>query len=381
MRVAVITTDNREHHGTYDVTTPLFGTAPHALFEGFALFPDIELHVVSCSRRAMSHKNQLAKNTFFHSVLVPSWGWLRTAYMPCLLNVRKKLKEIRPDIVHGQGTERDCALGAAFSGFPNVVTIHGNMRAIAQLHHAKPFSYMWIAARLESLTLPRTCGVFCNSAYTEGLVGKIAKRTWRVPNALQQAFFEGAFQNGHSKNPQARLVNIGAVSERKRTLEILELATKLHQSGFKFELVFAGGVNDSPYGKEFKERIVAAEKAGYARYVGFKTGPDLISLLDSSHALVHFPTEEAFGLVVGEAIARGLKLFGTRTGGIIEIAEGVADASLFEPNDWDGIKTSIANWITSGFPTSRTGSDLMRQRYHPVCVARTHLDIYREVLK
>ena len=49
----------------------------------------------------------------------------------------KSCSEIRPDIVHGQGTERDSALGAIFSGFPNVLTIHGNMRAVAEFYRAR----------------------------------------------------------------------------------------------------------------------------------------------------------------------------------------------------------------------------------------------------
>jgi hypothetical protein len=49
----------------------------------------------------------------------------------------EKLKDIQPDIVHGQGTERDCAIRAVFSGYPNVIPIHGNMAELARLFRAR----------------------------------------------------------------------------------------------------------------------------------------------------------------------------------------------------------------------------------------------------
>ncbi len=94
---------------------------------------------------------------------------MRTGYQGCIRAVRKKLKEIRPDIVHGQGTERDCAISAVLSGLPNVLTIHGNMNAIANC--TCPIgSFHWLAARLEDFTLSRTDGIICISDYVKNLV-------------------------------------------------------------------------------------------------------------------------------------------------------------------------------------------------------------------
>jgi len=35
MRVAILTTDNQEHHRDYNCKTPYFGTAPETLLKGF----------------------------------------------------------------------------------------------------------------------------------------------------------------------------------------------------------------------------------------------------------------------------------------------------------------------------------------------------------
>src|SRR5436190_5469095 len=139
MRIAILTTDNREHYRDYANPLPYFGTAPEALLQGFALLPGHEVHVVTCARARMKSPERLAPNIFFHSLYVPKVGWMRTAYQGCIRAVRYKLKEIQPEVVHGQGTERDCAISSVFSGYPNVLTIHGNLRLIAQVNDAKMF--------------------------------------------------------------------------------------------------------------------------------------------------------------------------------------------------------------------------------------------------
>ena len=189
MKIALLTTDNRHPFRQYDRREPFFGTAPEALLQGFARLPEVEIHVISCIRQPVCSPEKLAPNIFFHSLTVPKIGWLRTGYQGCIRAVRKKLKEIQPDIVHGQGTELDCGISAVFSGFPNVLTLHGNMRLVAEVNQARPFSFLWLAARLENFTLPRTNGVVCITRYTQAAVAQLAPRTWVVPNAVDESFF------------------------------------------------------------------------------------------------------------------------------------------------------------------------------------------------
>lgn len=377
MRIAVLTIDNREHFKKYDQPAPYFGTAPEALLQGFAQLKDVEVHVVSCARTPMQSPEKLASNIYFHEVLVPKMGWLRTLYQGCIRATRRKLQEIQPDIVHGQGTERDCAISAIFSGFPNVVTIHGNMAELSRLFRARIGSYYWLAGRLEDFVLRRTAGVFCNSAYTESLVRPRALRTWRVPNPLRSAFFEPL--NPTRLSPPI-LLNVGVISERKRQVELLDVIQTLDQRGLKFQFQFVGEVNPAtPYGATFLKKIKLLEERGCARYAGPLAAGELIRQFDAASALVHFPTEEAFGLVVAEGLARNLKLFGSRLGGIKEIAEGVPGAELIDFQDWAGLTEALTAWLRQEKRENHSAG-LMRERYHPAIVARRHVEIYREVL-
>jgi glycosyltransferase involved in cell wall biosynthesis len=322
---------------------------------------------------------KIAPNIFFHSLLVPKLGWMRTLYQGCIRATRKKLREIQPDIVHGQGTERDCAMSAVFSGFPNVLTIHGNMKAVAEFYRSRIGSFQWLAAKLETPALGKTGGVFCNSAYTEKLVAPRAHRVWRVPNAVRPVFFEPPPLQERGGLPI--LLNVGAVEPRKRQVEILALAHRLWQRGLRFELQFAGvTAARTAYGAEFLRQLAAAEKSGFARHLGLLSTNELIAVFDRASALVHFPGEEAFGLVVAEALARNLKFFGATVGGIVDIAAGVEGAELFSETDWPSLENAVAQWLLADCPRPGGAATVMHQRYAPEIIARRHLEIYREVL-
>jgi glycosyltransferase involved in cell wall biosynthesis len=377
MKIAIITTDNREDRRDYAATVPYFGAAPEALLQGFAGMPELEVHIVSCAQRPMKSPEKLADNIWFHSLYVPKVGWLRTSYQGCIRAVRRKLKVIQPDLVHGQGTERECAVSAVFSRFPNVVTIHGNMTELARLFKTPMGTYGWLAAQLENITLKRTRGVFCNSEYTENLVKPRAQRTWRVPNAIRAPFF--AVPKKEVPPGKCVLMNVGVVSERKRQVELLDLARRLHEQGLNFELQFVGHADPkNSYAATFLERLKEAQ--AYARYLGVKSTEELIGCFDAAHGLLHFPSEEAFGLVVAEGMTRDAKFFGARVGGIIDVCSDVPGAELFAADDWNGLTAGIAKWMRAGYPRPSGAASIMNARYHPVVVARRHLEIYREVL-
>jgi len=380
MKVALVSSDDRQRLKRYDLTQPIIPAVLAALLDGLAKLPEIEVHYLSCLQQPVRSPEKLADNIWFHALHVPKTGWMRTLYQGCVRAVRKKLHDLQPDIVHGQGSEREAAMSAALSGFPNVITIHGNMKAIAEFYRAPVGSFYWLAGKLETFALRRTGGVFCNSAYTESVVKPRAKKTWRVPNAMRSPFFSPL--PAPPKNSRPILLNIGTLAPHKRQMEILEMARALWSHGSRFELQFIGGIYPGPdYNPEFLGRLKQAEAEGFARHLGTMEIDPLVAALDAADALVHFPTEEAFGLVVAEALARNLKLFAASTGGVRDIASEVDGAELFPGNDFTALENSIARWIAAGYPHPVNAAEVMRQRYSPEIVARRHLEIYREVLK
>ncbi len=379
VKIALLTTDSREHYKEYHRHDPFFGTAPEALLTGFALLPEIEVHVISCLQQPVSSPEKIAPNIWYHGLHVSKSGWLRTGYQGCIRAVRRAVRRIQPDIVHGQGTERDCAFTAVLSGAPSVITIHGNMAELARLFRARVGTYNWFAAKMENFALRRTAGVFCNSGYTEDLVRLRTARTWRVPNAIRREFFDTPFSGQQAT--RATLLNVGVISVRKRQLELLEVIRDLHREGLPLHIQFIGLADSGDrYAREFLERVGIATNEGYASYLGLLPTPELIRRFDQAQALVHFPSEEAFGLAVPEALARNLRLYASAVGGIVDILSGVPDAQLFAVNDWTALRDALRSWVKGGFARSTSGREHVLARYHPKLIAQRHYEIYTELL-
>jgi glycosyltransferase involved in cell wall biosynthesis len=376
MVIAQITTDNRQDTHRYHEPEPWFGTAPEALLQGFASVSEVTVHVISCSQQPVRTPEKLAPNIFFHSLHVPKLGWLRTGYQGCIRAVRRKLLEIRPQIVHGQGTERECAISAALSGFPNVVTLHGNMRLIAQVNRARPFSYQWLAARLEALTLPRAGGVVCITDYTRRAVAGLARRTWVVPNAVDASFFEVP----RAVRRPPTLLCVGNITVRKNQNRLIE-ALDVLAAGAPFKLLFLGAMDSGDsYAARFKELIATRT---WCEYGGTASRTDLKQHLAGAAALLLPSLEDNCPMVVLEAMAAGVPLAAARVGGVPELIEEGHTGLFMEPHDDVSMQRAVERLLRESEFASALATNakqVAHRRFHPRAIAAAHVQIYRELL-
>jgi len=376
MKIALLTTDSREHDRDYWRVGPSFGTAPEALLRGFREVNDLEVHVVSCLKKEVAAPERLAQNIFYHAAVVPSIGWLKTGYLGCILAVRRKLREIRPDVVHGQGTERDCAISTVFSGYPNVVTLHGNMRLVAKLAKAKPWSYLGLTAALENVILRRTDGVVCISTYTQANVQKLNGRTWIVPNAVDPSFFE---TQRKPVDPPIILC-VGFVSPRKNQNAFIEALVPLREKR-DFRLLFLGRAPpESDYTEAFLKLV---RQYSWIEHAGFIGRERLREELAKASLLALPSLEDNCPMVILEAAAAGVPVIASRVGGIPDLIEHEVNGLLFQPEDAGSIGETVRKALVNrclSESLAETGKRLAKERFHPAAIAEQHLAIYREVL-
>ena len=378
MKIALLTTDNREYYRTYSEREPNFGTAPEALLQGFAQMPELEIHVVSCVQQPVNSPEKLAPNIFYHSVVVPKLGWMRTLYRGCIRATRKKLCEIRPDIVHGQGTERDCGISAVFSVFPNVLTIHGNMRLVAKVNRVRPFSFHWLAARLEAFTLPRTDGVVCITNYTRTAVETLARRTWVLPNAVDESFF-GVDATPDGSAPPTGLC-VGAISLRKNQNDFIRALDLLAQKR-KFKIIFLGHTDNSAYSREFLELVRARP---WCEHAGFADREKLKTYFQSATFAVLPTLEDNCPMVVLEAMAAGVPVLASNVGGVPDLIEDGKTGLFCDPQKPESFRNGVARLLDDRSLNQQLAVNAKaeaQRRFHPLVIARRHLEIYREVLE
>jgi len=377
MRIAILTTDTREEISGCTDPQPRLGLAPEALLQGFALVPEAEVHVVSCLKEPIRSVEKIAPNIFYHGVAVPRLGWLRTGYQGCIRAARKKLKEIQPDIVHGQGTERDCAISAVFSGFRNVVTVHGNMRMIAAVNRARPFSYLWLAAKLEGFTLPRTDGVVCISRYTQTAVAKLARKTWLLPNAVDANFFDVQAAPTWGAPPIGLCV--GTICARKNQNDFIRALDPLAKEK-KFKMIFAGGLDQGSYGAEFQQLIATRS---WCEHIGYINREQLRAQLKLASFLALPTREDNCPMVVLEAMAAGVPVLASAVGGVPDLVEHEVNGLLCNPDQPETFRTAVARFLDdpefARQLATMAKAEALR-RFHPQVIAQKHLEIYRDVL-
>lgn len=377
MRLALITTDNREDRRDYRPARPWFGTAPQALLEGFAGMPDeIEVHVISCTRRHLESPIQLADNITFHSVHVPGWAWMKTLYLSNIFAVRKCLEKIKPDLVHGQGTERDCALAAVFSGYPNLLTVHGNMRIHANCCPAKQRPYYVVAALLERIALYQTDGVVSISRYTEELVKPFAKRSWLLPNAAQSSYFAAHSTPSHPPT----ILFVGALDERKNSFAYLQACGELISSrGWKIRLCGRG----DPSSRYLQELEQFAATNSWVELVGWKSRDELLLEMERATCLVLPTREDNCPMVVLEAMAVGLPVIASRVGGIPDLITDGNTGLMFDPANPDSMRSATLRMMDDHplrAEIRHNARESARAKYHPLVIASKHREIYSSLL-
>lgn len=376
MKVAILTTENRENFKEYHKTQPYFGTAPEALLQGMARLPELEVHVVSCIQQSMSSPEKIAPTIWFHGLVVPKLGWLRTGYQGCIRAVRKKLRAIQPDIVHGQGTERDCAISAVLSGFPNVLTVHGNMRLISRVNRARPFSFEWLAARLETFILPRTRGVVCITHYTQEAVSDLVKKTWVVPNAVDATFFDIRPAPALPRT----ILCVGNVMPRKNQNAFIRALDQMAAS-ISFQLLFLGGAPETdPYAREFFSLL---KTRPWCAYGGFADRAKLKQHLAQATLLALPSLEDNCPMVVLEAMAASVPVLAAKVGGLPDLIEDEVNGLFCDPLNAASLSGGVQRLLENpslAEKLARRAREMAVGRYHPEVIARKHLEIYREVL-
>jgi len=379
-RVAMLVVDDRSNPL---VGTPSLGSAPTALLEGFAdLGPDqVEVHVVTCLKQSGVLPCKLAPNVWYHPLRVPGWAFLRTLHLGPALTVRRFLREqIKPDIVHSQGIEWWCGMAGALSGYPAVLTIHGNIRAILANSTLRPRTFWRLQAALGDFAIRRHAGVICISEHIRKAIAPAARNTWLIPNALRKEFLqEQDLEAKRSARPS--LLVVGTITENKRPLEILEVLFALHADGVEFKVAFIGQLGkEGRYANRFASRLEEASQLGFARHLEHLNADALCKKMNSAHGLIHFPMEEAFGLVVAEAMSQGMPIFSNGVGGLVELCGGHSRCNLFQKDDFTGLSHSLKHWLQA----AKQHHGLSEKRfciepYKPRNVANLTLLAYKDV--
>jgi glycosyltransferase involved in cell wall biosynthesis len=157
--------------------------------------------------------------------------------------------------------------------------------------------------------------------------------------------------NYQGRSGPAALLCVGSLARHKGQDLLLEaLAGLNHGGGPAWECSLAGPLDREPdFVRDLRDRIAQLGLMDRVRVVGVLTGAALEEAYATAELLIVPSRSESYGMVVTEALARGLPVVATRVGGLPE-ALGVASSGcrpgrLVSPDDPVALGQVLRDWL------------------------------------
>lgn len=147
-----------------------------------------------------------------------------------------------------------------------------------------------------------------------------------------------------------RMLYVGQVAEHKGVHLAIEALAALRQvtPGVDFGLTIAGRCMDAVYETRLRHMVDQHGLGGVVQFIGFVKREDLSDLY-REHAVLIFPSlwEEPMGITILEAMASGLAVVISGTGGSAELIEEGKNGMVFRSGDANDLTRKLAGLLTT----------------------------------
>jgi len=353
------------------------------LSKGLASIPGIEVHFITATKLIRKTRT-LSRNSLSVTFLVTPWkANFFTGFQYTRWAVHRMLQKIKPDLVHGIGTEHIWPYIAVTSSFPSVVTVHGVVSEIVRKVPPPFFSQKRLFAWLERWVMLRTKHLIAISPYVERTLGSCTSASiYYVENPVSEVFFQSK-----SKPEMGEcILFVGSIERRKGLDVLIDAFGRLHRGKVATaqELVIVGPTVEQAYADSLRPRIETFGLGRKIRFSGFLF-PDALTKIYSRASFLVLPSiEETSPMCVAEAMAAGLPIVATKAGGTPSMVEDGMNGFLVEPGDAHGLAKRMETLLNSPELRVRMGRrsrDIAIQRWQPAHVAEKTVQVYQKILE
>jgi glycosyltransferase involved in cell wall biosynthesis len=160
----------------------------------------------------------------------------------------------------------------------------------------------------------------------------------------------------HGSASGGRLLSVAALTANKGHDVLAAALAEIADQ--PFTCAFVGSLTRDPeFAAGIRDRIAADGLAGRVRFTGAVGGAGLAAAYCAADLLVLASYGETYGMVVTEALARGIPVLATDTGGLPEALgrapDGTVPGLLVEPGDPGALAAALRRWL---------GDPALRQR-------------------
>ena len=346
---------------------------------------DIDLHLLTCNVAAA--KDQIIKDgrITYHIFKSSLPGFKRgyglssayTLFALPIVKMIRRLKSLRPDVVHGHGTEGPFSLTAVFSGFPNIVSLQGIITEIVKI---SPSLEYIITGYLERYTLRRAMAINAKTKVSENFAKLISPRSTRY---FIEASIDNIYWDRPIPGPARNIFFVGSIIKRKGIEEWINAFSFLSERWPDIKGYLVGSGPDK-YVAYLKHLIASKPMNLQIEFTGQLKREEIVQLFSKGGIFCLPSYVENSPNTIMEAMAAGLPVVATDVGNVSQMVEHQNNGLLVETCSVDGIKDALSVLLTNlelYTRAARLGREIASQRWKPSIIAQKHLAMYDELLR
>ena len=339
--------------------------------EAFSKIQGLEMHWITLSDQVEKEMAFPVDGAFFHVLPTSKKGRAASFFVQDRRRIKECLNKVRPDVVHGWGTEDVYALAAVTSGYPHLISMQGILSALILKSWMHPREYF--QALLELYCLRKAQVITTESEWGAAVVRRRRgnKPVEVVEYGVQKTFFsthrEPAAENNFT-------IFVGSIRAGKGIQDLIEAFRDPALSSS--ELVVIGGV-DGEWAKKLQKSAPPN-----IRWLGRKTAEETAEYMAKAWCLALPTRADTSPNVVKEARVIGLPVITTRNGGQASYVQDGEDGYFVECGDIKGLAQKLKIVLGSLATTEKlgkVGQKRYRELFTPEQTADRFQSLYRKV--
>lgn len=259
--------------------------------------------------------------------------------------LKKRLADGQPIIIYAQcpGSAR-AALRARTSTRQKVVMVmHFNLSQADEWADKGAISRegkMYRSIRtMESSVLPQLDGMVFVSDFMREELAKRIPAIRDVPAQTIPNFLADPGTPDSSANT-ADLITVGTLEYRKNQRYALEIVHAAKQLGRKLTLTIIGDGPERPILEDLARQLTIEDQVDFRGFL-----PNAAAQMTTHRACLHVSLMESFGIVLIEAMARGIPVFAPAVGGMPEVFDSEVEGRIIPLNDASEAARLILEWL------------------------------------
>lgn len=346
---------------------------------------EVELHIITVNQNILGDQVIEKDKIIYHLLAVDVPIWVRSyLYLPyatyfwstALLKIKRELKKISPDIVHGHGTESYFSLAAVNSKFPNVISIQGIM---ANVFRESPSLKSMMLKTIEAHTVKKVKYINVKTKVSEKFVYSLSRqaRLFFIEAAINPLFWVHPLPR-YAKN----IFFVGNLIKRKGIEEFVKVYILLRK---RYHDVQAYVIGDNTDNQDFiYKKMCQQEKVeDNIVFTGQLDHFSIAQLYSTGGIFCLTSYVENSPNVVMEAMASGLPVVATNVGAVKYLIEDGNSGFLVQKGDvlsMTQIITRIYESESLYFSLGYKAREIATSRWKADIVAEKHIEMYKYII-